>query len=92
MIINNLRQELKDYQINDPGLVNELNILFPELKDISMGKIEKYITPDSVKTEWLILYNVDKKSKRVDKAKMKNWLKERLKVQSIALVQNMDND
>lgn len=92
MIINNLRQELKDYQINDPGLVNELNILFPELKDISMGKIEKYITPDSVKTEWLVLYNLDIKNKGVDKTKIKSWLKERLKVQSISLVQNMDND
>lgn len=92
MIINNLRQELKEYQINDPGLVNELNILFPELKDISMGKIEKYITPDSVKTEWLVLYNLDIKNKGVDKTKIKSWLKERLKVQSISLVQNMDND
>ncbi|MGV0938896.1 DUF389 domain-containing protein, partial [Empedobacter falsenii] len=47
--INNLRQELNKYKVNEPGLVRELNVLFPELKDVSLGKIEKFSGTDSAK-------------------------------------------
>lgn len=92
VIINNLRQELNQYKINEPGLVKELNVLFPELKDVSIGKIEKYALTDSAKIEWLVLYNLDKGTKETDKAKIHKWLNQRLNVESIFLVQNIDND
>ncbi len=86
--INNLRQELEKYTVNEPGVVKELNVLFPELKDVSLGKIERYAGTDSAKVEWLVLYHLEKGKKKTDKTKIKNWLNERLKVQNILLLQD----
>ena len=88
VIINNLRQELEKYTVNEPGVVKELNVLFPELKDVSLGKIERYAGTDSTKVEWLVLYHLEKGAKQTDKTKIKSWLNERLKVQNILLLQD----
>lgn len=85
--INKLRQELEKYTVNEPGVVKELNVLFPELKDVSLGKIERYAGTDSTKVEWLVLYHLEKGAKETDKTKIKNWLNERLKVQNILLLE-----
>lgn len=63
--INNLRQELDKYKVNEPGIVRELNLLFPEIKDVSLGKIEKFAGTDSAKIEWLVLYHKEKKQKKL---------------------------
>lgn len=86
--INNLRQELEKYTVNEPGVVKELNVLFPELKDVSLGKIERYAGTDSTKVEWLVLYHLEKEAKETDRTKIINWLNERLKVQNILLLQD----
>ena len=90
--INNLRQELEKYTVNEPGVVKELNVLFPELKDVSLGKIERYAGTDSTKVEWLVLYHLEKGAKQTDKTKIKNWLNERLKVQNILLLQDTQSE
>lgn len=87
--INNLRQELEKYTVNEPGIIKELNVLFPELKDVSLGKIERYAGTDSTRIEWLVLYHLEKGAKEMDKTKIKNWLNERLKIQDILLLQNI---
>lgn len=86
--INNLRKELEKYTVNEPGVVKELNVLFPELKDVSLGKIERYAGTDSTRVEWLVLYHLEKEAKETDKTKIKNWLNERLKVQKVLLLQD----
>ena len=86
--INNLRKELEKYTVNEPGVVKELNVLFPELKDISLGKIERYAGTDSTRIEWLVLYRLEERTKETDITKIKTWLNERLKVQNIILLQD----
>lgn len=90
--INNLRQELEKYTVNEPGVVKELNVLFPELKDVSLGKIERSAGTDSTKVEWLVLYHLEKGAKQTDKTKIKSWLNERLKVQNILLLQDTQSE
>lgn len=90
--INNLRQELEKYTVNEPGVVKELNVLFPKLKDVSLGKIERYAGTDSTKVEWLVLYHLEKGAKQTDKTKIKSWLNERLKVQNILLLQDTQSE
>lgn len=90
--INNLRQELNKYKVNEPGLVRELNVLFPELKDVSLGKIEKFSGTDSAKVEWLVLYNLEKGTKEIDKSKMKKWLNERLDVDNTLILQDTQSE
>ena len=90
--INNLRQELNKYKVNEPGLVRELNVLFPEIKDVSLGKIEKFAGTDSTKVEWLVLYHLEKRTKEIDKSKMKKWLNERLDVDNILILQDTQSE
>jgi len=90
--INNLRQELNKYKVNEPGLVRELNVLFPELKDVSLGKIEKFSGTDSAKVEWLVLYHLEKGTKEIDKSKMKKWLNERLDVDNTLILQDTQSE
>ena len=90
--INNLRQELNKYKVSEPGLVKEINVLFPELKDVSLGKIEKYTGTDSMRIEWLVLYRLEKGAKETDKTKIKKWLNERLKVDNTLLLQDTQSE
>jgi uncharacterized hydrophobic protein (TIGR00271 family) len=74
--INELKNELDKYKLNDPALTRELNILFPEITDISIGNIEQHPNTDSVTIQGVMLYKTDKP---IDEVKLNNWLKERLK-------------
>ena len=86
--ISNLRQELDRYKANNPGLVKEINILFPEFRNITLGKIEKYPDTDSTRLQFLVLYKTDKKLKDEDKTRVKKWLKERMGIADILLVRD----
>lgn len=85
--INNLRQELNRYKINEPGVLKELQVLFPELEEVSFGKIEKYPGTDSARIDLLVLYHLAHRTKRIDQAKIEKWLSQRLDVQHILLLQ-----
>lgn len=86
--ISNLRQELDHYKVNQPGLVKEMNILFPGLKNVTLGKVEKYPDTDSTRLQFLVLYKTDKKLKEEDKARVRKWLKERMGIADILLVRD----
>jgi len=90
--INNLRQELNRYKVSEPGLVKEINVLFPELEDVSLGKIEKYTGTDSARIEWVVLYHLEKGAKEADKTKIKKWLNERLKVDNTLLLRDTQSE
>lgn len=83
LTINSLRQELDRYKVNDPSLVREMNILFPELRDITLGKVEKYPATDSAKLSFLFLYGSGAKT---DTTKLRKWLSERLQTREIILM------
>lgn len=81
--INNLKSELNKYKLDDPTLTKELNILFPAIKNISLGKIEQYPNTDSVQIQCILLYSAPE---AVEEEKLKPWLAERLKTKNIVLI------
>lgn len=81
--INNLKSELNKYKLDDPTLTKELNILFPAIKNISLGKIEQYPNTDSVQMQCILLYSAPEK---IEEEKLKSWLAERLKMKNIVLI------
>lgn len=81
--INDLRNELNKYKLDDLTLTRELNILFPTIKNISLGKIEQYPNTDSVQMQSVLLYST---SQDIEEAKLKAWLAERLKTKNIVLI------
>lgn len=81
--INNLKSELNKYKLDDPTLTKELNILFPAIKNISLGKIEQFPNTDSVQIQCILLYSAPED---VEEEKLKPWLAERLKTKNIVLI------
>lgn len=79
--INNLRKELDKYKISDSRLVNEIAILFPELKEVTLGKVEKTISRDSTKIQFVVLYTTENQLNKEESDKIKQWLKERVNTQ-----------
>ncbi len=87
LAISKLQQELEKYRVNEPGLTNEMEILFPNLKEVALGKIEKNMTQqDSIITKLVVLYKTDHELKPDDKTKLTAWLQERLKIEEVVLV------
>ncbi len=85
--ISSLRQQLDKYSLSQPSVVKELNVLFPELRDVSLGKVERYAGTDSTTVEWMVLYGIGKGKGEVDRTKLKRWLCERLGVGNVLLVE-----
>lgn len=84
IVINNLQKELKQYKLDNTEVLKEMAILFPELKDVSLGKLLTPVGQDSVKTTLVMLYQSDKA--KVDIEKIHKWLSQKLKAKDIKIV------
>jgi hypothetical protein len=85
ILINNLQNELKLYKIDVPSMMAEIRILFPELKDISMGKHSMNSSADSTNTTTVVLYSTNNNSV-VNSTKLESWLKLKLDTKDIILI------
>lgn len=85
ILINNLQKELIDYKFTNSETLKEINILFPELKNVSIGKHPININTDSSKTITVILYQADNQIK-IDTEKIEKWLSQKLQTKDIVLV------
>ncbi len=86
-MINNLQNELNEYKINDTNLFKEISIIFPELKEVSLGRHISHITADSTQTTMVFIYQTERKKTKIDTEKLKQWLRQKLKVQDIRVIQ-----
>lgn len=86
--INELQTALNQYKANDPELVSEIRILFPEMENIAFGKMQDFVTKDSVATKTYLIYRAEKK---VDEEKLKLWLQNKLKTKQVTLIRSQDN-
>lgn len=84
--INSLRLELSKYQINNTEIMNEISILFPELKDVSIAKHLVSQDVDTSESIWLLLYKTDSEDIDIDSEKITNWLQQKLQASQIKLV------
>lgn len=86
ILINNLQQELKEFKIDDVDLYKEIQILFPELKDISIGKHLINQHTDSVRAMTYLIYTVDDKNEKVDREKIEKWLNQKFNTKNVTLI------
>jgi uncharacterized hydrophobic protein (TIGR00271 family) len=86
VLINNLQKELKEYKIDNTETIKEMSILFPELKNVSIGRHMINQTTDSLKTITVILYKLDNKKEKIDTEKIRNWLSQKLKTSDLKIV------
>ena len=87
--INVLKNELNQYKTDNPELIKEIKILFPEVDEIAIGKIQNFYKPDSIGVETAVLYKADSK---IDEQKLKLWLENKLKSNKIILVNTKTSD
>ncbi|RXM59505.1 hypothetical protein BOQ60_24200 [Chryseobacterium sp. CH1] len=77
LVINSLRQQLDRYTVKDSSLIKEINILFPDFHNISIGRSTNFPNTDSANVSTVILYKSDKEEKEQNE-KMKQWISEKL--------------
>jgi uncharacterized hydrophobic protein (TIGR00271 family) len=87
ILINNLQKELSEYKIDNTEILKELHILFPELKNISMGRHLINQNTDSLKVITVLLYQIENKEKVIEKEKIERWLNQKLKINEVKLVE-----
>lgn len=87
IIINNLQKELSNYKIDNTLVLKEMAILFPEIKNVSLGKHILFQNTDSVKFMIVVLYQTEKQNTKVDIKKIERWLKQKLNTKNVKLIQ-----
>lgn len=85
IIIDQLQTELKKYKLDDPSIVAEMNVLFPQVKHVSAAWHFFQENAHAEKGVLVVLYSLQPKSK-VDTTKMKQWLELKLNTNNLLLV------
>ncbi len=80
--ISQLRRQLDQYRVSDSSLIQEIQILYPDMKDISYGKTVLYPNTDSARLQFTLLYT----GKEVNRTQLNQWLAKRLKEKNITLI------
>lgn len=78
--INALNTELASYKIGNTKIVQEVKILFPEITEISFGRVNYYDTKSSEKPTVIVLY---KTKEKFDEEKFQIWMKTQLEYDKI---------
>mgnify|MGYP001266274109 FL=1 len=86
IIINNLQNEIKEFKFDDTETYKEIGILFPEVKNVSIGKFLLFPNSDSAKIETVVLFHHQEKEE-IDTLKLKKWLIQKLSTNNIKLVE-----
>ncbi|EFK56072.1 DUF389 domain-containing protein [Sphingobacterium spiritivorum] len=84
--IRNLNNELAMYKFDDPKLINEIDILFPEIKVYSVGKQLHVIRQDSTVVNTVLLYEAESPLSDENKSKLQTWLGSRINDPHIEIV------
>lgn len=87
ILINNLRNQLAQYQFNNNQISNEAKILFPAVTSLTIGNYTVENETNKSKIIPVILFQSKKKVDLEMKQKMKMWLKTRLEKDSIEVYQ-----
>ncbi len=78
-----LNNELKQYKFGSPELFNEVKVLFPEITDMSVGKVTTFVSKDSSYLATLILYDTNNP---INEEKLKQWLTIKLNDPDIKII------
>ncbi|QQT26172.1 DUF389 domain-containing protein [Sphingobacterium spiritivorum] len=84
--IRNLTNELALYKFDDQKLINEIDILFPEIKVYSVGKQLHMIRQDSAVVNTVVLYDAELPLSDENKTKLQTWLGNRINDPNIEIL------
>lgn len=85
--IRNLQKELEIYAVDDKKTLQEISVLFPMLRNVTIGKHQVYGNTDSAYFKTVVVYDVAGRTDP-DKTKLGNWLKTHLETEELVLLKN----
>ena len=86
--INSLVAELNGYKLGNPNLFKQVEVLFPEVKEFSLGKLNNFIAADSTQIETVVLYRA---KDSINESQFKSWLELQLNTTQITVI-NLHTD
>jgi uncharacterized hydrophobic protein (TIGR00271 family) len=81
--INALVSELDSYKIGNAKLFKEVEVLFPSIEEIALGKLNAFKVADSTKIEVAVIY---KSKDEIDEIRLKNWLQIQLNTPHLNII------
>ncbi|MEM0577960.1 TIGR00341 family protein [Flavobacterium polysaccharolyticum] len=91
LMILNLENKLKSYSYNNKALQDEISILFPEIKNISVASHIFNENTDSTLTKTIVIYKSTKNINSNDEEKLKQWLKKRIAKNNVELYRDKED-
>lgn len=91
LMILHLENKLKSYNFNNKALREEISILFPEIKNISVANHVFNENTDSTMTKAIAIYKSSKNLNSNDEERLKQWLKKRIAKNDVELYRDKEN-
>lgn len=85
LIITNLQKELSVYKFDNLTVLREIEILFPEMKHVSIGRQLAETEPDSTIIETVVIYDTETADPE-NEVKLKKWLEQKLSLQNVVVI------
>jgi len=85
--LSSLRSELDNYKVSDSTLGKEIQILYPDMSEVSYGKIAQYPETDSARLQFVMIYS----GKKVNELQLRSWLEKRLNEKNVKLLNSSEN-
>lgn len=85
LVISNLQKELSLYKFDNTSVLQEIEILFPEMHSVSIGRQVAESTSDSIIFETVVIFNAAEESKEREE-QLKKWLETKLNLQNVIVI------
>lgn len=85
--IKSLQDKIATGAYDNAQLLKEVNAIFPPIRSLSVADHNFAIGRDSTSTKPVLVYIADKPLSGTDKARLENWMKQRLKRKEVAVYQ-----
>lgn len=86
VLINNLKKELAAFKFENTDIEDEIRILFPEIKTLSLGKHILNQETGSMRTLTVVLFKPKDEKVETDVKKLEKWLEQKLKTKDIKII------
>lgn len=85
LAISSLQRELSIYKMDNQSLLKEIDVLFPEMENVTFGKHIANPNTDSAKIWTVMLYQSDE-NETENQAKAENWLKQKFSSPDVKVI------
>lgn len=86
LVITNLQKELSLYKFDNISILKEIEILFPEYHNVSIGRQLMETESDSTIVETVVIYDSNARQDSISQKKLRRWLEQKLALKHIVVI------